>query len=357
MTGNLLPAYLNPAHVWWLPPLALALDLLMADPVWLSHPVQGIGWLANRLEAPARRMRNKVLAGGLVMLALLMASGAAVTALIGLGYTFGAVFGFLALLYAGWSGLALGGLVREGKKVLMLIARAERNSAALPDARNAMQMLVSRDVSRMDCQNLYRSLAETMSENLNDAFVAPFFWLVLGGPVGLWLYKTTSTMDSMWGYKNERWLYLGRVAARLDDVLAYIPARLTVALLLITAWCIHLQKSRLHKEDAEKTPQAQTRSADFFSIANWPGWQIFSRQAKQMASPNAGWPMAAAAWLHNGKMGGATMYHGEVVEKPTLGPDNGTWTQSNTTALIHHVYWTGVLGGILLWSTLTWIIL
>ncbi len=310
---------------WWLPPLALLLDLLLADPKRLPHPVQGIGWLAARLEGPARRAGHPLTAGALVMGILLCVTGGAVMALVNLPHG----LGILAALYFSWSGLALGGLLREGANALRLVERAGENPEALAEARNAVQMLVSRDTGAMDADDLCRSLAESVSENLNDAFVAPFFWLLLAGPVGMWLYKCASTMDSMWGYTNERWLLLGRAAARLDDVLAWIPARLTVLLMLVTA-----RIARIFHNVSVPLP-------------SWPGWAIVARQARLSASPNAGWPMAAAAWLFNGKTGGPTPYHGQVVHKPVMGPEEGRWTIAGTAVLIRHARWTGIAAGFL----------
>lgn len=315
---------------WWLPPLALLLDLLLADPKRLPHPVQGIGWLAACLEGPARRAGHPLATGALALGVLLCLTGGAVMALVNLPHG----LGILAALYFSWSGLALGGLVREGAAALRLVERAGENPEALAEARNAVQMLVSRDTGAMDADDLCRSLAESVSENLNDAFVAPFFWLLIAGPVGLWLYKCASTMDSMWGYKNERWLLLGRAAARLDDVLAWIPARLTVLLMLMTARIARVVHAAFFVNVSVPLP-------------GWPGWGTVARQARLSASPNAGWPMAAAAWLFNGRTGGPTPYHGQMVQKPVMGPEQGRWTVAGTAALIRHARWTGITAGVL----------
>ena len=182
----------------------------------------------------------------------------------------------------------------------------------------------------MDVPDLYRSLAESVSENFNDAFVAPYFWLCLGGPVALWLYKTVSTLDSMWGYTSERWLYFGRAAARLDDLLAFIPARLAALLLWLTA----LRHTK----------------------ANWPGYATISKQARQSASPNAGWPMTVAAWLSDGRMGGPTVYDGILIYKPLLGREGSAWQYANTAALIRHARRAGIVGGLLAFMLASFII-
>jgi adenosylcobinamide-phosphate synthase len=181
-------------------------------------------------------------------------------------------------------------------------------------------MLVSRDTAAMDGPQLRRALAETLAENFNDAFVAPLFWLMLGGPVALWLYKTVSTFDSMWGYRTEQWEKLGKAGALCDDALAWIPARLSAVLLYATA-------------------QGQ------YSKEQWPGWAVVRQQAHLMASPNAGWPMVAAAWLHNAGMGGPTPYFGKVVNKPQLGPQNmPQWDDERLQQLINHLRRAGLWG-------------
>ncbi|MDR0339238.1 MAG: cobalamin biosynthesis protein [Desulfovibrio sp.] len=320
--------------------LALALDLVFADPKSLPHPVQGIGFLAGRLETHARRLGAArgapVLAGALACLALCLLSAS----LAALACRLPSFLGSLAALYLAWSGLALGGLVREGKSALARIRDAEKDSSTLPAARHAVQMLVSRDTSAMLTDELYRSLAESLSENLNDAFVAPFFWLCLTGPAGLWFHKTASTLDSMWGYRNERWRDFGKTAARLDDALAFIPARLSAALMLLTAWLEHTARRIRGLPPRPLTPAFD---GDFFQTPGWPGYATISRQARACSSPNAGWPMAAAAWLFHGKSGGPTPYDGIMAQKPLLGPEKGRWQRENCRLLLLHVRNTGIV--------------
>lgn len=315
--------------------------MAFADPPALPHPVRGIGFLANSLEKPLRHFGEKsgrpVLAGALTLCLLCLFAGALVLFCISLP----SLFGFFAALYFAFAGLALGSLVREGGKALTAVRDAERDHALLPQARHEVQMLVSRDAGNMDIPALYRSLAESVSENLNDALVAPFFWLCLTGPVGLWVYKTVSTLDSMWGYKNECWRDLGKASARADDVLAYIPARLTVLLMLLTAWLERLPLAFAGLRN--KNGGSERGKACFFKVCGWPGLKTIAREAGACASPNAGLPMSAAAWLFQGRSGGPTPYDGEMVEKPLLGPPEGLWTAENCGALIRHAQRLGIV--------------
>lgn len=322
----------------WLPPLAFALDLLFADPRALPHPVRGIGLLADAVERQARKLPWPALAGGLSLVFLLLAVFCIACALLALP----SLFGLAAAVYLSWSGLALGGLLREGEAALAAIVEAERQlprhgeSAATPAlqrARGMVQLLVSRDVSNMSAEELCRSLAETLSENFNDAFTAPYFWLCLGGPLSLWLYKTVSTLDSMWGYKNERWRRFGTASARLDDILAWAPARLSMLFMLLAFRIQAIWDKRAH------------------SALSLPASALLRKirqQAGQCESPNAGWPMSAAAWLFKGRCGGPTPYDGRMVAKPLLGPPDGKWRADNTLALIRHLRLAGFVAAVLL---------
>ncbi len=320
------PFFWNPLALWWLPLAALILDLVAGDPHVLPHPVRGIARLAGTAERSLRPRLPAFYAGTLGLILVMGASGGAALFVLALP---GAA-ALAAWLYLAFAGLALGQLLREGKKALRLLRAAEKageteSGPALEQARAAVQMLVSRGLSKADHATLAKTLAETMSENLNDAFVAPFFWLMLGGPVALWLYKAVSTLDSLWGYPHEPWTRFGTAAARLDDVLAYIPARLTALILL---WSAALSGAR----------------------GAWPGWKAVREDARRMASPNAGWPMSACAWLHGAPMGGKAVYAGVVKDKPHLGPESGVWDTETLARLLRHVLCAGLLAAFLFWS-------
>lgn len=291
---------------WWLVPTAVVLDLVLGDPTlpW-RHPVCWIGKLLNGLEGPARRMGGSRFVGAACALITVGLTGAAVYVLTHLPW-----LGTPAALYLAYAGLAGESLVRAGEAVLEKV-----ENSPLPEAQAALAMLVSRDAGVQDRQTLRKSLADTISENLTDAVTAPLFWLLAGGPVGLWMYKAVSTMDSMWGYKTPQWLHLGWAGARLDDVLAWLPARLAAFFL-----------------------GAADRWARFSAPfgGRWPGMPVIARQAGGMESPNSGWPMAAGAWLLGARMGGPALYFGTMVEKPWVGPPPDQaqpWDASRLAAL------------------------
>lgn len=269
------------------PVFGLCLDLLLGDPPSWPHPVRWIGRVLDVLEEAAGKVGNKRLFGAACVLFTAGAAFAAVkllTAVPVLGVLFGVYFSF--------AGLALGGLLREGRRVAEIIDRGD-----LDAARRELGMLVSRDTAALDEAGLRRTLAETISENLCDGFTAPFLYLCLGGPALLWAYKAVSTMDSMWGYRTERFRELGWACAKTDDALAFVPARLTAVFLLLVGRC------------AGRGASLKAVRAD----------------AAKMSSPNAGWPMAAAARIVGAPMGGPAAYFGKRVDKPALGPSKGEW--------------------------------
>jgi adenosylcobinamide-phosphate synthase len=270
--------------------LAVGLDLLLADPRWLPHPVRGIGAAYAALDALADRLGLRTRFFGSINVVLVAAAS---SGLVWLACRIPGV-GAVCALYFAYAGLALGGLLREGRRAAAFLSRGD-----LEAARETIGGLVSRDVASLDAAGLWRTLAETMAENANDAFVAPLFWLGVAGPAGLWAYKAVSTADSMWGYRTERYHRLGWFGARADDVLAWLPARLTALAMWLAA--------RL---------RGWGRGVRIADIAV---------DAAKSASPNAGWPMAAAAWLCGGAMGGPAVYFGKTVQKPLLGPVGRLW--------------------------------
>ena len=272
------------------PTAAVALDAWLGDPKSWPHPVRLIGWCLDTFESSVRKLRLPLkVAGWLALLCLPTLAWTAAAYFISIP-----VLGGIAAVYLAFAGLALGCLIKDAQHAARLI-----DSGDLSSAREAVSYLVSRETSAMEAAELRKTLAETVSENLNDGFVAPLFYLCLLGPGGLWAYKTVSTMDSMWGYRTERFRDLGYAAARADDVLAFFPARITAQLLLL--------------------------AGDRMGLDVQTARQRYSADAVMMESPNAGWPMAAVAWLVQGRMGGDAVYHGEMRRKPILGPEDEPW--------------------------------
>lgn len=323
-----------PWSVWdccWLAPVALILDLMFGDPrlPW-PHPVCVIGSCLHMAEKIGRRFAGKASSSETVawrekftgfLTLILLCSGAYVIVLCLeiLPYV-GAIFA----IYFAWAGLAMGCLLDTGRIVLERVENED-----LKSAREGVGWLVSRDVSCMARNLLRKTLADTLSENFTDAFLAPFFWLVITGPAGLWLYKTVSTMDSQWGYLTPRWRFIGYAGAKGDDVLAWLPARLAPAALFLVHTLAHIPGRFL--------PPVWE--------GHWPGYNRIRHDASGMPSPNSGWSMAACAWLCHGRMAGPSIYFGELVQKGWIGPDVAPdWDRCRLAALMR-LMWLGTFGG------------
>ena len=176
------------------------------------------------------------------------------------------------------------------------------------EARRLTSMIVSRDPEHMDIE---KSAVESALENGSDSIFAPVFWFMVAGPVGAFAYRLANTLDAMWGYKMDRYLSFGWASAKIDDVLNYVPARLTAVSYLLMAG--------FSKKSVSKTERSESFNEikPFNEIRN--GWACWQTQAKLLSSPNGGPVMTAGAGALGVKLGGPTCYHGEWLDKPEFG--------------------------------------
>jgi adenosylcobinamide-phosphate synthase len=274
-------------------PLGALLDALLGDPRGWPHPVRAIGGLVVVVERALRALVAQVgggrvaerLAGvGLVIVVVgttALAVGALVLAFDLLGPV-GALVGRSLLIFWGLAARSLGDEALRASE-----------AADLETARNELAMIVGRDTGALERPEICRACVETVAENCNDAVIAPLFWYVVGGPVALWIYKAVSTLDSMVGYRTFRYQDFGWASARLDDLAAFVPARLTW--LLIAAAAAVLGE---HPVNALR---------------------IAWRDGRKHPSPNAAWGEAAMAGALGVQLGGAASYGGVPSAKPLLG--------------------------------------
>ena len=268
---------------------AVALDLLLGDPRALPHPVAAIGRMISFLELPLRRLfTNARLAGVVLLITTVGGSYAGAALLLKGAYAIAPDAGFVLGLYLAWVSLAARSLHLESGKVARALRRED-----LPGARLALSYIVGRETERLDEQGILRGAVETVAENTGDGVIAPLFFLMLGGPALAIAYKAVNTLDSMVGYKNERYLDFGWASARFDDLANYLPARLTALLMVFAAPLCALSASG--------------------------AWRIIRRDCRNHASPNSGYPEAAAAGALGVRLGGSNRYFGKLVDKPSIG--------------------------------------
>ncbi len=211
--------------------LALVIDLLAGDPRWFPHPVRGIGRLAAWFEAAGRAVfSNLYLAGIAAVLAVLGTTGILTGFFLELAAALGPLAGFMAGVLVIYASVAMRDLAIHSRRVHQALVADD-----LELARRRVGMLVGRDPRGLDREGIVRACVESVAENMVDGVIAPLFYAALGGPLAAMLYRAVNTLDSTFGYKNEKYEKFGWAAARLDDLLNYVPARLTGLLLVAAA--------------------------------------------------------------------------------------------------------------------------
>lgn len=275
-------------------PLAFLLDLIVGDPRWLPHPVRFMGQAVGFLEKAAltltRSPAGKRLAGIIIVVVVAGGSFTLTWLLLDFAFTWHAYLGFALSALILYSMLAVKDLAVHVRQVLEALQDED-----LPLARQKVGWLVSRDTASLDEAGVVRAALESLFENTADGVTAPLFYAALGGPALAVLYKAVNTMDSMIGYKNERYYYLGWAAARVDDLFSYIPARLTALLYFLAAFLT----------GRKEQPLKQT-------------WSVLLRDRKKHDSPNSAWPVVAAASVLDVRLGGTDLHRGVLVERPLL---------------------------------------
>lgn len=270
-----------------------ALDALLGDPRRIPHPVVAMGraiaWLEPRLrvafpDSPAGRR-----CAGAVLVAILCAGSFGISAaFVLLAGWLNPALGFVVEAWLCYQALAACELRRQSMRVVRALA-----DGGLPAARKAVGMIVGRDTAELDEEGVLKASVETVAENTADGVVAPLVYLMVGGaPLGM-LYKAVNTMDSMVGYKNDRYIDFGRAAARVDDALGFIPSRFAALCMVVAA------------------PLA--------GLSAKGAWRIWRRDRFNHASPNSAQTESAMAGALGVRLAGDAVYFGKLVKKPTMG--------------------------------------
>jgi adenosylcobinamide-phosphate synthase len=272
---------------------AFALDILIGDPRWMPHPVVWVGKSIKGLEDRIRGWNDSRF-GGMVLTAVVVLGVFMLANIV--NYlartpisTIGSFIGLILIIWLVSTTFALRGLISAVKGVL--------DASPLDKAREKLLMIVGRDTNDLDDEGVVRAAIETLSENTSDGVLAPMFYLALGGlPLAL-TYKAVNTLDSMVGYKNEKYMNIGWASAKLDDIFNYIPARITGVLIVAASYIYSGGK----KEDAIRA------------------FRTMLKDGSKHSSPNAGVPEAAMAGALGVRLGGPSYYDGELFDKPFIG--------------------------------------
>ena len=278
-----------PLLIGWL------LDLLLGDPSWLPHPVVGFGKMIAFGEKRLNKGSHRKLKGAMMSVFLIVLVFAIIwlieNQLSIIHYPLSIIFDVIAIFYC----LAGTTLIREVREVFHAVDRS------LDEGRKQVARIVGRDTSELSAQEVRTAALETLAENLSDGVIAPLFWLAIGGVPAMVAYKMVNTLDSMIGYRTERYKDFGCWAARIDDVANYIPARLTALLMIL--------------------PSLFTLHSSLFTFVR--------RYGRMHASPNSGYPEAALAGILDCRFGGPHYYFGELFDKPYIGENARELTTSD----------------------------
>lgn len=273
-----------PLLIGWL------LDFFLGDPSWLPHPVVGFGKMISMGEHRLNRGSHRMAKGAALAVVLILLVFFAVWGLKRLvpNVVIWLILDTIIIFYC----LAGTTLIREVREVFLALDRS------IDEGRRQVARIVGRDTSQLSAQEVRTAALETLAENLSDGVIAPLFWFALLGTPGMLAYKMVNTLDSMIGYRTERYKDFGCWAARIDDVANYIPARLTALLMVIASGRLSLVK-------------------------------FVWKNGRRHASPNSGYPEAALAGILDCRFGGPHIYFGELFDKPYIGTNDRQLTTAD----------------------------
>lgn len=269
--------------------IGFLLDCILGDPYSLPHPVRLIGTLISKLEVFVRsKVSDEKKAGILLCISVLIISAGIPALLLLLCYNIHLALGIAVESILCYYLIAAKCLRDESMKVYRAIDEGDTKKA-----RCAVSMIVGRDTDVLDRNGIIRAAVETVAENTSDGVTAPLFYMAFGGAALGFFYKAANTMDSMIGYKNEKYINFGRTAAKLDDVLNFVPSRFTALLMIISAF--------------------------FLGLDGDGAYRIWKRDRRNHSSPNSAQTESAAAGALGVRLAGNAYYFGKLCEKPYIG--------------------------------------
>ena len=268
--------------------IGFVLDLLLGDPEWLYHPVCIIGKYISFMEKKLRKRGGNLRKSAVFLTAsTVLLTMAVVAVLMWLLSLIGRIPLLIGMSLLNWMGIAVTCMSKEARGV------AKALDKGIDVGRTQVARIVGRDTQSLNEEEIIKATIETVAENTTDGVISPLFYAAIGGPVLLWGFKAASTLDSMVGYLDEKYRDIGWSSAKLDDVLNYLPARITALLMCLAAF--------------------------FTGMDGKNAWRIVQRDHANHKSPNCAWSESAAAGAMHIQLGGTHDYFGKPIEKPTIG--------------------------------------
>ena len=268
--------------------IGFVLDLLLGDPEWLYHPVCIIGKYISFMEKKLRKRGGNLRKSAVFLTAsTVLLTMAVMAVLMWLLSLIGRIPLLIGMSLLNWMGIAVTCMAKEARGV------AKALDKGVDAGRTQVARIVGRDTQSLNEEEIIKATIETVAENTTDGVISPLFYAAIGGPVLLWGFKAASTLDSMVGYLDEKYRDIGWSSAKLDDVLNYLPARITALLMCLAAF--------------------------FTGMDGKNAWRLVQREHANHKSPNCAWSEAAAAGAMHIQLGGTHDYFGKPIEKPTIG--------------------------------------
>lgn len=305
--------------------VAFFVDAVLGDPYWFPHPVRLMGLYINKFEKVARKLftspKALKMAGILLTLSTAMITYIIAHGLLSLAIRVNTSLYHIINITLLWTCIAPKTLMKESMKIYYALKEKD-----LVKGRHLLSYIVGRDTQSLKEEQIAKATIETVAENTSDGVIAPLIYMYIGGaPLSL-MYKAINTLDSMVGYKNDKYMDFGWASAKLDDIANYLPARITGLLLVVSSALLRLDVRN--------------------SI------RILKRDNQNHSSPNSGVPEAAVAGALNIQLGGPNTYFGKIVDKPTIGEANRATSIKDIKSTNHMMYLSTILT-ILLFTAIT----
>lgn len=298
------------------------LDLCFGDPYWLPHPIRLIGVLITKAEKVIRKVFPKTekgeLVGGFFFVFIVVGFSTLIPAcILWIGFSIHFYLGLLIESIICYQMLATKSLKVESMKVYRKLRDRD-----LEGARQAVSMIVGRDTQNLTEEGIAKAAVETVAENTSDGIIAPMIYMAIGGPVLGFFYKAVNTMDSMVGYKNDNYIHFGRIAAKLDDILNYIPARISALFMIFASFILRMNYKQ--------------------------AWMIFKRDRFNHASPNSAQTESVCAGALEIQLAGDAYYFGKLHKKKTIGDRKKNVTCEDIVQANRLLYMTSFIGILLM---------